>query len=117
MSSTKPAGISPVHWTTTLSEHPIFGELKDDCCATEVQEDTYYSVEGRVPALVNLICESRGDLFVWSEAKSALLTTNLKRIKASLDPKHGTAAEQIPVFQVRRWGFNVPLCGGSSSRL
>eukprot|EP00731_Ephydatia_muelleri_P032285 Em0023g792a len=42
----------------------------------------------------------KGDLFVWSEAKSALLTTNLKRIKASLDPKHGSAAEQIPVFQI-----------------
>ena len=101
MSYPKPAAVSLVHWTTALSEHPIFGELKDDCCAAEAQEDTYYSVDGRVPALVNLICESRGDLFIWSEAKSALLTTNLKRIKASLDPKPGSAAEHIdPVFQI-----------------
>lgn len=110
MSYPKPAAVSLVHWTTALSEHPIFGELKDDCCAAEAQEDTYYSVDGRVPALVNLICESRGDLFIWSEAKSALLTTNLKRIKASLDPKPGSAAEHIdPVFQVRRWTKQMAL--------
>ena len=101
MSYEKTAGANPVtvHWTTALSQHPIFDELKDDYCATEDS----YAGDGRVSAPVNLICESRGDLFVWSEAKSALLTTNLKRIKASLDPKRGAAAEQLPVFQVRWW--------------
>lgn len=78
----------------------MFDELRDEYSVTgNAQEDSYAASE-RAPALVNLMCESRGDLFVWSEAKSALLTTNLKRIKASIDPKHGSAAELIPVFQV-----------------
>ena len=99
-SETATAGNSPVHWTTALSQHPIFDVLKDDYCATNVTQEDSYAGDGRVLAPVNLICESRGDLFVWSEAKSALLTTNLKRIKASLDPRRGSAAEQLPAFQV-----------------
>jgi len=65
-------------WTELLPENPIFEELR-------IEGDV--SVNG-----ANVMCEIRGDLFVWSQTKSALLTTNLKRLVAS--------PSQPPVFQV-----------------
>ena len=64
-------------WTELLPENPIFEELR-------IEGDV--SVNG-----ANVMCEIRGDLFVWSQTKSALLT-NLKRLVAS--------PSQPPVFQV-----------------
>ena len=65
-------------WTELLPENPIFEELR---------------MEGDVPLKgANVMCEIRGDLFVWSQTKATLLTTNLKRLVAY--------PSQPPVFQV-----------------
>ena len=57
-------------WTDVLSQNPLFEVLGE---------------EGVDPVNNgNLVCEIRGDLFVWCSAKSAVLTTNLKRLKADL---------------------------------
>ena len=58
----------PQDWVDLLPLGPLLDCLKD---------------EGIEPVQNgNLMCETRGDLFVWSAAKSAVLTTNLKRLKA-----------------------------------
>ena len=55
-------------WTDLLPLSPLFERLREQ--GTEVVKNG------------NLMCEIRGDLFVWSSAESAVLTTNLKRLKA-----------------------------------
>ena len=60
---------SEADWTDALCHNPLFEVLRE---------------EGVEPVdNGNLVCEIRGDLFVWSSAKSAVLTTNLKRLKAN----------------------------------
>ena len=54
-------------WLEALRAHPLFNVLSDE---SGIGEGTL------------LLCETRGDLFVWSSASSCLLTTNLKRIYA-----------------------------------
>ena len=66
-------------WTELLPQNSLFEQLREE--GSDVLKSG------------NLVCEIRGDLFVWSAAKSALLTTNLKRLKAH------PAAEQT--FQVK----------------
>ena len=58
-------------WTELLPRSPLFECLREE--GTDLVENG------------NLMCEIRGDLFVWSSAKSAVLTTNLKRLKAHPD--------------------------------
>ena len=65
-------------WTELLPSHPLFEELKESPC--KPLEDG------------NVLCEIRGDLFAWCQAKSAMLTTNLKRLMAY--PRN-------PAYQVR----------------
>lgn len=67
------------HWTDMLPENPLFDRLRDNAGG---------ALEG-----VSLVCAIRGDLFVWRETEKALLTTNLKRIKAY--------PRERQVFQVR----------------
>ena len=55
-------------WTDLLHLSPLFERLREK--GTEVVKNG------------NLMCEIRGDLFVWSSAESAVFTTNLKRLKA-----------------------------------
>ena len=58
------------NWTELLTTHPLFERLRD--------EKSEFVTSG------NIMCEIRGDLFVWSEGKRAMLTTNMKRLKAHL---------------------------------
>ena len=55
-------------WTDLVRLSPLFEQLREE--GTEAVKNG------------NLMCEIRGDLFVWSSAESAVLTTNLKRLKA-----------------------------------
>lgn len=55
-------------WTELLPENPLFERLREEGCEQLENAD--------------LVCEIRGDLFVWSQANTALLTTNLKRLMA-----------------------------------
>jgi len=65
-------------WMELLPESAIFDELR---------------AEGEEPLEgANVMCEIRGDLFVWSQSQPALLTTNLKRLVAF--------PNQPPSFQV-----------------
>lgn len=57
-------------WTDLLPLNPLFERLREE--GTDVNKNG------------NVMCEIRGDLFVWSSAKSAILTTNLKQLKAHL---------------------------------
>ena len=69
-------------WFAALPQHPLFEVLRDD-----LLED---GGEDKVHKL--LVCESRGDLFVWCPPPSCLLTTNLKRLHAR--------REEANVYQV-----------------
>ena len=54
-------------WNEKLPSNPIFDQLRE---------------KGGAPVINgNILCEIRGDLFVWNDAEKALLTTNLKRLK------------------------------------
>ena len=65
-------------WMEMLPGSAIFDELRE---------------EGEEPLQgANVMCDIRGDLFVWSQSQPALLTTNLKRLVAFPD--------QSPSFQV-----------------
>jgi len=55
-------------WQDLLPTNPLFKTLQLACA--------------RKFGKRNLLCEIRGDLFVWSSDSTALLTTNLKRIVA-----------------------------------
>lgn len=55
-------------WYAALPQHPIFEVLRD-----ELADDR--GGEGKL-----LLCESRGDLFMWCPPLGCLLTTNLKRL-------------------------------------
>ena len=57
-------------WWELLLENPLFERLREE------------GYEQHTPG-TSLVCEVRGDLFVWSQATTALFTTNLKRIKAN----------------------------------
>ena len=60
----------PDDWTGFLPRNPLFELLLE-----EGVDEAYNG---------NLMCEIRGDLFVWNQSKSVLLTTNMKRLKAHL---------------------------------
>ena len=55
-------------WNEILPSNPMFERLRD-CNSPPVMNG-------------NILCQVRGDLFVWSDAEKVLLTTNLKRLKA-----------------------------------
>ncbi len=55
-------------WHDLLKSHPLFGYLKNSPTSTKEKRK-------------NVMCEIRGDLFVWCSYGS-LLTTNLKRMVA-----------------------------------
>ena len=57
-------------WTDALKVHPMFAHLTEECCERDVRL---------------LVCESRGDLFVWDSNSQLLLTTNLKRLHSRKD--------------------------------
>lgn len=59
-------------WQELLSRHPLFEHIRLSTSTIGSER------EGRK----NVMCEIRGDLFVWSSHDSTLLTTNLKRIAA-----------------------------------
>ena len=67
-----------MHWTESLPRHIIFHELR----ALSSSASGAGARPGEDPAVTNIIGEAKGDLFVWVEDKKALLTTNLKHIKA-----------------------------------
>ena len=75
-------------WTELLPNNPLFERLREEGC--EQLEN------------VDLMCEIRGDLFVWSQAETALLTTNLKRLMAY--------PEGPQVYQVRPAKTAAELC-------
>lgn len=64
--------VDAAHWTELLPRNPLFEELRRDGGC-------------RRPDNASLMCEIRGDLFVWCEERKALLTTNLKRLAAHPD--------------------------------
>ena len=76
----------PDDWTNLLHLNPLFESLRED--GADVVKNA------------NLMCEIRGDIFLWSPAKSAVLTTNLKRLKAHLSEDQS--------FQVRT-GITSPI--------
>ena len=55
-------------WNELLPSNPMFERLRKVNCPP-VRNG-------------NIICDIRGDLFVWDEAEKVLLTTNLKRLMA-----------------------------------
>ena len=56
-------------WTELLPESPIFERLKEAGALPEGE--------------ANVMCQIRGELFVWSHKERALLTTSLKKMTAS----------------------------------
>ena len=73
-------------WTDLLPLNPLFERLREE--GADVIKNG------------NVMCEIRGDLFVWSSAKSAILTTNLKRLKA-----HPSDEQAFQVL--RNYSYNV----------
>ena len=69
----------PSDWTDVLHENPLFEVLREGGGAAPVENG-------------NIMCEIRGDLFVWDQSQGVLLTTNLKRLKA-----HPTEPQSIQV--------------------
>ena len=57
-------------WNEMLPTNPMFDRLRE--------KDGAPVING------NILCEIRGDLFVWNDAEKVLLTTNLKRLMAYL---------------------------------
>lgn len=55
-------------WNEMLPSNPMFDRLR--------KKDSALVING------NILCEIRGDLFVWNDAEKVLLTTNLKRLMA-----------------------------------
>ena len=55
-------------WNEMLPSNPMFDRLRE--------KDGAPVING------NILCEIRGDLFVWNDAEKVLLTTNLKRLMA-----------------------------------
>ena len=55
-------------WNEMLPRNPMFDRLRE--------KDVAPVING------NILCEIRGDLFVWNDAEKVLLTTNLKRLMA-----------------------------------
>lgn len=55
-------------WNEMLPNNPMFDRLRE--------KDSAPVING------NILCEIRGDLFVWNDAEKVLLTTNLKRLMA-----------------------------------
>lgn len=76
-------GDEPSNWTDRLPQSPLFEQLREE--GTDVVKNG------------NLVCEIRGDLFVWSAAKSAVLTTNLKRLKAHPSEEQAFQVEYLYV--------------------
>ena len=70
-------------WFAALPQHHLFEALRD-----ELQEDGEKDKAEKL-----LVCETRGDLFVWCPPPRCLLTTNLKRLHARRD--------EADVYQVR----------------
>ena len=68
-------------WVSCLPSHPIF-ERQDE----SLNADQPY-----------LLCETRGDLFVWDPKDYCLRTTNLKRIHAE---SRDEISEPSKVYQV-----------------
>lgn len=65
-------GVDAAHWTELLPASPLFEQLRRDGGCRRSDN-------------ASLMCECRGDLFVWFEERKALLTTNLKRLMAYPD--------------------------------
>ena len=57
-------------WINALPYHPVFKNLSDEL---PNENDT------------PLLCESRGDIFIWNPSSWSMLTTNLKRLHAQRD--------------------------------
>ncbi len=69
------------NWQELLRDHPLFHYLQYSPAEAERKK--------------NVMCEIRGDLFVWSSRDSVLLTTNLKRMVAY--------PTKDPIYQVRHF--------------
>lgn len=76
-------------WNEMLPSNPMFDKLRD---------------KGGLPTgNANILCEIRGDLFVWSDAEKVLLTTNLKRLMAY----HSKADQVYQVCKYKKSGASL----------
>ena len=86
-------------WTDAIKIHPMFAHLSDGCCGND----------GELP-----VCQSRGDLFVWDPSCQLMLTTNLKRLHATINSgktRNDDSDNEEEIFD----GFQVRLTSGSNT--
>ena len=78
-------------WVTALPDHPLFNHDDDN-------NDSHNADSNNVDSQY-LLCETRGDLFVWDSKGYCLCTTNLKKLNA--DTQSEINEEPTEVYQVR----------------
>lgn len=73
-------------WYELLERNQLFGRFRDS--------------EGMAGGNRNLMCEIRGDLFVWCGSHKTMLTTNLKRIVAKPTEKQVFQVCLLPILNL-----------------